>query len=298
MDRKPLIQRKTAISYKTEEKTVLRGFNVSELAEAGYTFIDALYVIFQGRIPAENERKMLDYEVAEFLEHSMSPSAVSAIAVINGHPMLPAAVASSIMTFGGAHGPGAQHGYMMKKYLDRAADTGKSIKEVAIECVNEYMDAGLAVMGMGQPQHLDGDPRAEPTHLKQEELKVTGVYLQFQRALEEKFYARRAAEGRAYVAVNMVGAGNTALSDMGFAPNAGWVIGCVTRGFSCACHALYTLKKGRAWGASRNEPMVQMLDLAMIKYIGPEDREVPPLSERQSYAKKELESGEFRKWAL
>jgi citrate synthase len=298
MDRKPLIQRKTAISYKTEEKTVLRGFNVSDLAEAGYSFIDALYVIFQGRIPAENERKMLDYEVAEFLEHSMSPSAVSAIAVINGHPRLPAAVAASIMTFGGAHGPGAQHGYMMKKYLDRAADTGKSVKEVAIECVNEYMDAGLAVMGMGQPQHLDGDPRAEPTHLKQEELNVVGVYIQFQRALEEKFYARREAEGRAYVAVNMVGAGNTALSDMGFSPNAGWVIGCVTRGFSCACHALYTLKKGRAWGASRNEPMVQMLDLAMIKYIGPADREVPPVSERQTYAKKELESGEFRKWAL
>ena len=34
MDRKPLIQRKTAISYKTEEKTVLRGYDVSELAEA------------------------------------------------------------------------------------------------------------------------------------------------------------------------------------------------------------------------------------------------------------------------
>jgi len=298
MDRKPLIQRKTAISYKTEEKTVLRGFNVSDLAEAGYTFVDALYVIFQGRIPAENERKMLDYETAEFLEHSMSPSAVSAIAVINGHPMLPAAVGSSIMTFGGAHGPGAQHGYMMKKYLDRAAETGKSIKEVAIECVNEYMDAGLAVMGMGQPQHLDGDPRAEPTHLKQEELGVVGVYLQFQRALEEKFYARRAEEGRSYVAVNMIGAGNTALSDMGFGPNAAWVIGVCMRGFSCACHALYTLKKGRAWAASRSEPMVQMLDLAMIKYVGPEDREVPPLSERQSYAKKQLESGEYKKWAL
>ncbi|MCL2481185.1 MAG: hypothetical protein FWF38_05695 [Spirochaetaceae bacterium] len=298
MDRKPLIQRKTAISYKTEEKTVLRGFNVSDLAEAGYTFVDALYVIFQGRIPAENERKMLDYEVAEFLEHSMSPSAVSAIAVMNGHPMLPAAVASSIMTFGGAHGPGAQHGYMMKKYLDRAADTGKSIKEVAIECVNEYMDAGLAVMGMGQPQHLDGDPRAEPTHLKQEELGVTGVFLQFQRALEEKFYARRAEEGRSYVAVNMIGAGNTALSDMGFGPNAAWTIGVCMRGYSCACHALYTLKKARAWAASRSEPMVQMLDLAMIKYIGPEDREVPPLSERQEYAKKQLESGEYKKWAL
>ncbi len=298
MDRKPLIQRKTMISYKTEEKTVLRGYNVSDLAEAGYTFADGLFILYQGRIPSDNERAMLDYELGEFLEHSMSPSAVSSIAVINGHPMLPAAVAASIMTFGGAHGPGAQHGYMLKKYLDRAADQGKTPEEVAVECVNEYMDSGRPVMGMGQPQHLDGDPRAEPTHLTQEKLGVGGVYLRFQRALEEKFYARRAEEGRSYVAVNMVGAGNTALADIGFSPNAAWALGCTVRGYSCAAHALYTLKKGRAWAASRNEPMVQMLDLAMIKYIGPEDRAVPSQSERAEYAKKQLESGEFRKWLI
>ena len=33
MDRDPLIRRKTAISYKTEEKTVMRGYDLSELAE-------------------------------------------------------------------------------------------------------------------------------------------------------------------------------------------------------------------------------------------------------------------------
>jgi hypothetical protein len=96
----------------------------------------------------------------------------------------------------------------------------------------------------------------------------------------------------------MIGAGNTALSDMGFSPNAAWTIGCVTRGYSCSCHALFTLKKGRAWGASRNEPMVQMLDLSMIKYIGPEDREVPLQSEREAYAMNELKTGEFKKWVI
>ena len=75
MSREPLFRRKTAISYKTEEKTVLRGFDLSELAEEGYTFCDALFVLFQGRIPTENETKMLNYETGEFLEHSMSPSA-------------------------------------------------------------------------------------------------------------------------------------------------------------------------------------------------------------------------------
>jgi len=298
MGREPFFRRKSSISYKTVEKTVVRGYDLSELAENGYTFCDALFVLFQGRIPTENEEKMLEYEMGEFLEHSMSPSAASAIAVITGRPLLPAAVAAGVMTFGSAHGPGAAHGYMMNKYLERALSEGKSIDEIAKICVDEYLDAGRPVMGMGQPQHTDGDPRAEPTHIKQEELKLDGVYLKFQRALEKHFYERRKREGKKYVAVNMVGAGNTALSDLGFSPNAAWCIGTLTRGYSCAAHALYTMKKGRAWAASKNEPMVQMLDLSMIKYVGPEDRPVPSQEERQEYAKKQLEEGEFKKWVI
>ena len=58
------------------------------------------------------------------------------------------------------------------------------------------------------------------------------------------------------------------------------------------------MKKGRAWAASRSEPMVQMLDLSMIKYAGPEDRPVPTQEERQEYAKAQKESGEYRKWVI
>ncbi|MBN1553965.1 MAG: hypothetical protein JXA11_04415, partial [Phycisphaerae bacterium] len=170
MPRSPSLKRKTSISYKTEEKTVMRGYDLSELAEEGYSFCDAMYILFQNRIPTEAEEKMLKYEMGEFLEHSMSPSAASAIGVITGRPNLPCAIAASIMTFGGVHGPGAAHGYMMNKYIARAEREGKTLDEMARILVDEYLDAGMPVMGMGQPQHRDGDPRAEPTHVKQEEL--------------------------------------------------------------------------------------------------------------------------------
>ena len=58
------------------------------------------------------------------------------------------------------------------------------------------------------------------------------------------------------------------------------------------------MKKGRAWSASKNEPMVQMLDLSMIKYVGPGDRPVPSQDDRQEYAQKQLDEGEYKKWAL
>ena len=297
-DRRPLFRRASSISYKTEEKTVLRGYNLSDLAAEGYSFYDAMFVLFQNRIPTENEEKMLKYEMGEFLEHSMSPSAAASISVITGRPNLPCAVAASVMTFGGVHGPGAAHGYMMNKYLERARAEGKSLDEMAKILVDEHLDAKRPVMGLGQPQHIDGDPRAEPTHLKQEELKVDGVYLELQRAIEKYFHARRKREGRSHVGVNVVGAGNTALCDLGFAPNAAWVIGSVSRAFSCAAHALYNMKRGRAWAASRNEPMVQMIDLSMIKYVGPEDRAVPSQEERQEYAKKQKEEGEYEQWVI
>ena len=135
----------------------------------------------------------------------------------------------------------------MHKYIERARVEGKTIEEMGKILVDEYMDAGLAAMGMGQPQHLDGDPRAEPTHIKHEQL-CSGVYLELQRSIEKHFNARRKKEGKAYVAVNMIGAGNTALAELGFSPNAAWCIGCVCRGFSCAAHATYTMKKGTGLG--------------------------------------------------
>jgi citrate synthase len=298
MSREPMLPRKTAIAYKTEEKTVLRGYNLSDLAEEGYSFCDAIFLLFQGRIPTDAEEKMLKYEMGSFLEHSMSPSAASAIAVTAGRPNLPTAVAAGVMTFGGVHGPGAAHGYMMNKYIERAQREGKTLDEMAKILVDEYMDAGVPVMGMGQPQHRDGDPRAEPIHLKQEELGTNGVYHEFQRAVEKHFHARRKREGKSYVGVNVVGAGNAALSDLGFAPNAAWCIGSVSRAYSCAAHAIFAMKKGRAWAASKAEPMVQMLDLSMIKYAGPPDREVPTQEERKEHARRERASGEYKKWVI
>jgi citrate synthase len=298
MDRRPLLKRKTAISYKTEEKTVMRGYDLNELAEKGYSFCDALFILFQDRIPTQNEEKMLKYEMASFLEHSMSPSAAAAIGVINGRPNLPCAIAASIMTFGGVHGPGAAHGYMLNKYIERARKEGKSLDEMAKILVDEYMDANKPVIGIGQPQHVDSDPRAEPIHIKQEELNLGGVYLEFQRAIEKHFHARRKKEGKSRIGVNVVGAGNTALMDIGFSPLSGWCLGSVCRGYSCAAHALYNMKKGRAWGASKREAMVQMIDLSMIKYTGPEDREVPSQEERQEYAHKVKQEGEYKKWNI
>ncbi len=73
MKRKPLFRRKTSISYKTKEKTVMRGYNLSDLAEEGYSFYDAMFVLYQNRIPTEEEEKMLKYEMGVFKAYTFIP---------------------------------------------------------------------------------------------------------------------------------------------------------------------------------------------------------------------------------
>ena len=41
-----------------------------------------------------------------------------------------------------------------------------------------------------------------------------------------------------------------------------------------------------------------MLDLSMIKYVGPEDRIVPKQADRAEYAKNQKEEGEYKKWVI
>jgi len=44
--------------------------------------------------------------------------------------------------------------------------------------------------------------------------------------------------------------------------------------------------------------MVQMIDLTMIEYKGPPDRPVPTQDERQEYARKQKEEGEYEQWVI
>lgn len=292
-------RRKSAISYKTRDKVVVRGYDLGELAEAGYTFEDGIFVLFQGRIPTENEGIMLRYILAEMVEHSMSPSTAAAITTMGGRPLLPAAIAAAIMCFGAAHGPGAAHGHMCNEFLARAVkENKKDIKELAKTLVDEYLREKKPIQGLGQPQHIYGDPRIYPTFRRAELLDVAGIYNQFQLEIMKELNRRRMKEGKTFVHPNLVGAGNSSLADLGFSPLSGWAIGSVTRAYSCAIHAIEQLKRGHAWMASRREKMMQLLDLSMIRYDGPPDKPIPPLRDRDKYAQEQKEKGEWKKWNL
>jgi len=73
----------SAISYKTREKLIIRGYDVYELT-GNITFAEILHLVWKGELPEKNVAKMIDALLVCFAEHAMSPSSASARMVMSG----------------------------------------------------------------------------------------------------------------------------------------------------------------------------------------------------------------------
>ena len=72
------------VAYKNIHRIVTRGYDTTELVEAGYGVCDVLFIDFQARIPLVEERKVLDYILLVGLEDGLSNPALVARLVARG----------------------------------------------------------------------------------------------------------------------------------------------------------------------------------------------------------------------
>jgi citryl-CoA lyase len=269
----------SAISWKSLNHIVCRGYDTNELAERA-SFIDMMFLLFQGRLPGMAEERMLSYAMVAFVEHAFSPSVVAARAVASGRPLLTSAVAAGIMTFGTAHGPGWQYSETMQRYMRRGQREGWSMKKLAEVLIADHLREGKKIMGLHQPQHVKGDPRSQLLLAKAKKLGVAGPYVELQEAVGETFFEQTGKR----IHPNILGAAGSVLLDLGFDPLAAWALGFLSRAFSCAAHAIEEMTSQSAWRASRSNPMIDLLDLALQGpryYTGPPHRHVPTKQERE-----------------
>ena len=73
----------SAISYKTRERIVVRGYDVNELT-GNISFAEMVHLVWKGNLPDENTGKMINAMLVCFAEHAMSPSSASARMVMSG----------------------------------------------------------------------------------------------------------------------------------------------------------------------------------------------------------------------
>jgi hypothetical protein len=258
------------VAYKNVHRIVARGYDTTELVEAGYGLTDVLFIDFQARIPLIEEEKMLNYVMVCMLEDGLSSPANISRIVASGKTLLTQAAGSSILAFGHAYGAYQTFGKMLDGILAKQAKEGKPLAEVVEAVVKKRLDhPALGVSGL-----MLKDPMAKRMIARAEKLGVAGKYIGLMKEIVKA--ARKL--GKEPVDIDLLGATGATMFDIGFTPEATWCILAVTRAFAAGAHYCEEIE--------REEPVRLGQTLTPKEwYDGPEDRPVPTLEERQKVAK-------------
>jgi len=261
------------IAYKNVHRIVSRGYDTTEVMEQGYGVVDMLFVDYQARIPLIEEEKMLNYVMILALEDGLSmPAAISRL-VAKSKTFLTQACGASILAFGHAYGAYSAFGNRLEEYLKKVDDEGKSLEEVAELLVKE----NLYDEALGASSLMLKDPAAKRMFAQAEKLGVAGKYIAFTKEIV-KAAQKASAEP---VDLDMLGAIGATMMDLGFSPEATWTILAVTRSFAAGAHYIEEVERGEYMKIGQTLTPKE-------DYDGPADRPVPPLKDREKFAKPAL----------
>ena len=261
------------VAYKNVHRIVSRGYDTTEVMEQGYGVVDMLFVDYQARIPLIEEEKMLNYVMILALEDGLSmPAAISRL-VAKSKTFLTQACGASILAFGHAYGAYSAFGNRLEEYLKKVDEEGKSLEEVAELLVKENLNDEA----LGASSLMLKDPAAKRMFARAEKFGVAGKYIAFTKEIV-KAAQKISAEP---VDLDMLGAIGATMMDLGFSPEATWAILAVTRSFAAGAHYIEEVE--------REEYMKIGQTLTPKEdYDGPADRPVPPLKDREKFAKPAL----------
>ena len=258
------------IAYKNIHRIVARGYDTTELAEAGYGLADVIFVDFQARIPTVEEHDMLEYVMIIALEDGLSgPAAISRI-VAQSKTLLTQAAGASILAFGHAYGAYCEFGNMLDKYLVKAEEEGKSVEEIAKVLVEDNLtDEALGVSDL-----MLKDPAAKRMLARAEKLGVAGKYVAFMTEIVKA--AQEASDTP--VDIDLLGATGAVMMDLDFSAEATWAILAISRAFAAGAH--YCEEVEREGFVKGGQVLTPKED-----YDGQDDRPVPSLEERATLPK-------------
>jgi citrate synthase len=258
------------IAYKNMHRIVARGYDTTELMEAGYGLVDLLFIDFQSRIPLVEEEKMLNYVMILALEDGLSMPAMLSRIVARSKTFLTQACGASILAFGHAYGAYSAFGNMLIDALDEIELEGRPIGEVALEFAQDHLgDPSLGISDL-----MINDPAATRMFARAESLGVSGKYIAFTKELIKATQSISASP----VNLDMLGAIGATMMDLGFTPETTWAILAITRSFGAGAHYIEEVER---------ESMTSLGQELTPKdfYDGPEDRPVPPLKDRDKITK-------------
>jgi citrate synthase len=195
------------------------GYDITALMKLSFT--DTIFLLHQGRLPTESERRLLDAILIGVADHgSGAPSCATARLVASGNRQsLSAAVAAGILAIGDEHGgAGSACMELIAEGLERAAREAIPLAEAARRITADAMLHKRRLPGFGHRVHTR-DPRTEVLFAMARDSGVAGKGIEFVTALEATI-----GEQIRPLPVNIDGALAAVLFDMGFPPPFGKLV--------------------------------------------------------------------------
>lgn len=254
------------VAYKNVHRIVARGYDTTELMEAGYGLVDVLFIDFQARIPTIEENKMLNYIMILSLDDGLSPPAILTRIVAQTKTILTQAAGASVLAFGHVYGAYSTFGNLLEKYLRRADKESLTLAQAAELLIKENPDSET----LGVSNLMIKDPAARRIFARAEKLGVAGKCI----ALMQEVVKAAQAASSTPVDLDILGATGAAMMDLGFSPEAAWAIVAITRSLGTGAHFIEEIEQ--------LESHVRLGETLTPKdwYEGPPEKPVPPLKDR------------------
>ena len=211
---------RSAITTSDEKNIFIRGYDIASLMKRA-SFTDVIYLLHQGRMPTDAERRLLDAILIGVSEHGpAAPSAAAARMVASGNRQsLEACVAAGVLAMGDAHG-GASYECMnmIAEGIELAHNQSVSIQDAAQRLVALAKSKQKRIPGIGHRVHTE-DPRTRVLFELARGFGLAGEGIEFTEALEKSV-----REQIRPMPINIDGALSAVLHDLGFLPQVGKLI--------------------------------------------------------------------------
>lgn len=189
---------KTDISSSGED-AVIRGKDLEDVMDM--PFADAIWLVLTGENPSEKESEIFNTMLSSSIDHGVgNPSTVSARTVQSGGNDMNTSVAAGVMALGDKHG-GAIEEAMELLESDKTAE----------EIVDEYLESGETIPGIGHKVYTDEDPRAARLLKKSQELGISGDGVEKMLEIRDIL-----AEKKIDLVLNVDGAISGVMADLGW----------------------------------------------------------------------------------
>jgi citrate synthase len=226
----------TSIAHPMADQVVVRGFDLAEDLIGTTSSSEYFFVLLTGSRPRPEQVRMLDACIVALAEHGLVPSVQAARMTYASAPeALHGAVAAGLLGCGSVIlGSSEDTAVLLEEVVRMARETGRELKEVALDAVRELKASGRTVPGVGHPLHREVDPRAQALLRFAESLGTAGEHAA---ALDAVVAAVPEVYGRSLV-LNVSGAIPAVLLDVDFPVAAMKGVPLIGRTMSLVAHLL------------------------------------------------------------